>query len=241
MIGRRVLLVLGLLALLVPNTGWAEKMREPKVEYSADSSMDMESMSMKGKIYYTPGKQRQEMGEGMATIIRRDKQVLWQLMGDMYMEMPLDQSENPMEGMDVQTTPVGDEVVNGVKTTKSKVIATMKDGRKFGGFFWTTKDDITVKMDMIMKDGEKKDRMLMELTNLKVEKQDPKLFEPPPGATKNDMGAMMGGMMGGGKGKSPKGRGAPPNLDEMMKGMGSGEGGKGGGVDFNKLREMMGR
>ena len=52
-----------------------------------------------------------------------------------------------------------------------------------------TKDGITVKMDLLSKDGDKKMRMSQELTNLKVEKQDPKLFEIPPGYTKNDVGS----------------------------------------------------
>lgn len=245
---RRFLLLVLPGILLLPAAGWAEKMREPKVDYSADTAMEMESHSMKGKIYYTPGKQRQEMGgaEGMTTILRRDKQVVWMLMGDMYMEMPLDQSEDPMEGMDVQQTVLGEEVVNGVKTTKSKVIGTMKDGRKFGGFFWTTKDDIAVKMDLLMKEGEKKDRIVMELTNLKVGKQDPKLFEPPPGAMKNDMGAMMGfGRGKRGRSDQPE-RGNRPNIEEMMKGMRGGEGegdqGPGSGMDINKMmKDMMGR
>ncbi|MEK9141393.1 MAG: hypothetical protein AAB308_10105, partial [Nitrospirota bacterium] len=69
---------------------------------------------------------------------------------------------------------------------------------------WTTKEGITVKMDMLSKDGDKKMRMTSALTNLKIEKQDPGLFEIPAGYTKNDMGAMMG--MGG-----------MPNMEDMKK------------------------
>ncbi|OHE20705.1 MAG: hypothetical protein A2X95_02855 [Syntrophobacterales bacterium GWF2_56_9] len=152
-----------------------------------------------------------EMGGagGHVTIIRKDKKVMWQLMGNMYMEMSLDRpdSQDP-DTMDVQQTAMGDETVNGVKTTKYKVIATKKDGSKFGGFFWTTKDGITMKMDLLSKDGDKKMRMSSELTNLKIEKQDPKLFEIPPGYTKNDMGAAMG---------QGSGKGGVPNIQEMMK------------------------
>ena len=228
-------------AMSVSNLVWAAKVPEPKVDYSADSVMEAESHTLKGKIHYTPGKQRQEMGgdDGMVMIIRRDKQVIWQLMGDMYMEMPMGQSEsNDLENMDVEQTVVGEETVNGIKTTKSKVIATMADGRKFGGFFWTTKEGITVKMDLLMKEGEKKDRIMMELSNLKIAKQDPKLFEPPPGAVKNDMGAMMGM----GKGRA-KGKAGMPSMEDMMKGMGGGEGAQGAeGMDMNKMmKDMMGR
>lgn len=224
-------------ALLLPVMAFAAPPPEPKVEYSADSTMETEGgMTMKSRIYHSPGKQRMEMGgkDGSVSIIRRDKKVMWQLMGDMYMEMPLSQSQDPHD-MDVQMTTVGEETVNGIKTTKSKVIATKKDGSKFGGFFWTTKDGITVKMDLLSKEGNEKMRITQELTNLKIGKQDPKLFEIPPGYTKNDMGAMMGGM-GGGRGK---GKGGQPSMDEMMKGM-KDEGG--GEVDVNKMMKgLMGR
>jgi len=198
--------------LLLPAAGWSDPLQEPKVDYSADSTMEMEGgMTMKSRIYYSPGKQRMEMGGagGNVIIIRKDKKVMWQLMGSMYMEMAMGgaDSQDPHD-MDVQQTVVGDETVNGVKTTKYKVIATKKDGSKFGGFFWTTKDGITVKMDLMSKDGDKKMRIASELTNLKAEKQDPKLFEIPPGYTKNDMGAMMG---------QGSGKGGVPNIQEMMK------------------------
>lgn len=157
-------------------------------------------------------------GEGMVTIIRRDKKVMWQLMpGNMYMEMSLDRPDSrDLHSMDVQQTAVGEETVNGIKTTKYKTIATAKDGKKFGGFFWVTKDGIMVKADLLYKEGDRKDRVAIELKNLKIGKQDPKLFEVPPGYTKNDIGAMMG------RGKSG---GGPPDMEKMMK----------------EMREMMGR
>ncbi|MBX3235244.1 MAG: hypothetical protein KF814_03750 [Nitrospiraceae bacterium] len=196
--------------LLVPLTSWAMPPVESTVEYSADSVMETEGgMTVKSRLYQAPGKQRMEMGgaEGGVTIIRKDKQVMWQLIGDMYMEMPFDQSKSSgLEGFDIQEqTEVGQEVINGMKTTKTKVIAVKKDGSKFGGFFWTTKEGVVVKTDMLSKEGDRKVRIALELSNVKIEKQDPALFEIPPGLTKNDMGAMMG-------------QSGMPNLEEMMKG-----------------------
>ena len=196
--------------LLIPLAVSAALPPEVQVDYSADSTMETEGgMTMKSRIYHTANKDRMEMGgsDGMTSITRKDKKVVWQLMGNMYMEMPMDTSNT--SGIDafdiVEQAEVGQETINGVKTTKSKVVAVKKDGSgKFGGFFWTTKEGITVKMDMLSKEGDKKMRMTSELTNLKVEKQDPALFEIPAGYTKNDMGAMMG--MGG-----------MPNMEEMKK------------------------
>lgn len=196
--------------ILVPLSVIAAPPPDVKVDYSADSTMETEGgMTMKSRIHHSLNKDRMEMGgsDGMVSIIRKDKKVVWQLMGDMYMEMPMDASNaSGMEALDiVEQTEVGQETINGIKTTKSKIVAVKKDGSgKFGGFFWTTKEGITVKMDMLSKEGDKKLRMTSELTNLKIEKQDPALFEIPPGYTKNDMGAMMG--MGG-----------MPNMDELKK------------------------
>ena len=202
---------MALSVVLVPLTVSAASPPESRVDYSADSTMEMEGgMTMKSHVYHTSGKERMEMGgaDGSVTIIRKDKKVMWQLMGDMYMEMPLDQSNSSdLSAMDVEQNAVGEETINGIKTTKSKVIATKKDGSKFGGFFWTTKEGITVKMDLLSKEGDKKMRMASELTNLKIEKQDPALFEIPVGYTKNDMGAMIG-------------QGGAPNIQDMMKGSG---------------------
>jgi len=196
---------------LLPLAVNAASLPEPKVDYSADSTMETEGgMTMKSRTYYSHGKQRMEMGgaDGNVTIIRRDKKVMWQLMGNMYMEMSMDQLESSdLNSMDVEQTVVGNETVNGVQTTKYKMIATKKDGSKFGGFFWTTKDGIPMKMDLLSKEGDKKMRIVSELTNLKVEKQNPALFEIPVGYTKNDMGAMMG-------------QGGAPNIQEMMKNAG---------------------
>jgi hypothetical protein len=197
-------------AMLAPLTVSAAPLPEVQVDYSADSTMETEGgMTMKSRIYHTANKDRMEMGgsDGMTTIIRKDKKVMWQLMGDMYMEMPMNDSNasgtNAFEI--VEQTEVGQEMVNGMKTTKSKVVGVKKDGLgKFGGFFWTTKEGITVKMDMLSKEGEKKMRMTSELTNIKLQKQDPALFEIPAGYTKNDMGALMGAA-------------GMPNLEELQK------------------------
>ena len=183
---------------------------EVQVDYSADSTMETEGgMTMKSRVYHAANKDRMEMGgsDGMTTIIRKDKKVIWQLMGNMYMEMPM--TDSNASGTDafeiVEQTEVGQETVNGMTTTKSKIVAVKKDGSgKFGGFFWTTKEGITVKMDMLSKEGDKKMRITSELTNLKLEKQHPALFEIPAGYTKNDMGALMGGA-------------GMPNLEELRK------------------------
>lgn len=176
----------------------------PQVEYSANTRMETADGVMEGMVFHTPGKERRELttsGEPMTIIIRQDKKVMWTLMpeANAYMEMSLEESQDKTDfsAYQIDQTIVGEEDINGIKTTKSKVIMTNKDGSKLGGFWWTTKEGIPLKMDMISVEGKTKERMIMELTNLKVGKQNPKLFDIPADYMNMSMGM--------------------PNLSDLMK------------------------
>lgn len=201
---------------------------QPKVEYSADTTLETAETQMKGRINYTPTRERREMvagsgGERMIMIMRPDKKVAWTLMpaDKMYMEMSLAeanaQSKDDISKYQIEQTVVGPEVVNGVNTTKSKIIMTGPKGDKMGGFMWMSPDNIMVKMDAIAIDKNQKMRFKTELTGLKVGKQDPSLFEVPAGYDKVSMPS-LGAMMGGGD----KAQGGKQNAGEAQekKGMG---------------------
>ncbi|MGQ0666899.1 MAG: DUF4412 domain-containing protein [Nitrospiraceae bacterium] len=185
---------------------WAAQLSRPQSEYSADATIQNEEGTSQQRVYATPTKERKEMltgaGDGAVQIFRYDTKVMWMLMPSesMYMEYSMGQKVQG-QGSDTsqwayEDTPMGEETLNGVKVTKYKTIATSTDGKKYGGFSWRTKEGINVKQDLLYKEGNEKKRMLTELNNLKIGKQDPKLFEIPEGFTKFDMGAMMGGAMG---------------------------------------------
>lgn len=230
----------------------AALMERPKVEYSADETMQTEDMSIQQKIFYTPMKERKVMtgssigasGE-MIQIYRYDSKVFWQLMPEqkMYMEHPFGkagQQQGPpdLSKWDFEETVVGEEVMDGMKVTKYKTIATSTDGKKFGGFSWRTKDGIPLKMDLLFKEGTEKKRMTTELKNVKIGKQDPSLFEIPQGFTKFDMAGMMGGMMGRpGAGQEGMGRRqmAPPSSESSPESMPSAD----DKSEVEKASEMM--
>lgn len=204
----RILVVL--IALVISLT-WlpadAGQISRPQAEYSADARVEDEQGTTQQKIFVTPTKERKEMltgsGEGAVMIFRYDTKTMWTLMPseNMYMEYSLAGAQEQGQKNDpsqwtYEDTAMGEETLNGVKVTKYKTIATSTDGKKYGGFSWRTKEGINVKQDLLYKEGNDKKRMLTELSNLKIGKQDPKLFEIPDGFTKFDMGGMMGGMMG---------------------------------------------
>lgn len=187
-------------------------MQPSAAEYSADWTMETEDGAFKAKVYQAPNKERREMsdgGEKMIMITRRDKKIAWNLMPSdrMYMEMKISDpkvSKNDPMNYDVEQTTVGPDTINGVKTIKSKIIMKEKkpNGSKMAGFWWTTKEGVMMKLDVISVEKGKKDRMKMELDHLKIGKQDPSLFEIPSGYSKMDMsmGGMGKMMMGGGEG-----------------------------------------
>jgi len=197
----------------------------PQVEYSADSISQTEDITMQEHVYVTPTKERHEMqgganaGENPIRIFRRDTKVMWQLMPSekMYMEHKMGQGnprERDMSQWDFDETVMGEEVLNGMKVTKYKTIATSSDGKKYGGFSWRTKEGISIKTDLLYKEGNEKHRMMTELKNVKIGKQDPQLFEIPQGYTKFDMGGMMGGAMGReGMGQPGMNRPARPGMN----------------------------
>ncbi|MGH7228798.1 MAG: DUF4412 domain-containing protein [Nitrospiraceae bacterium] len=182
---------------------WAAQLSRPQVEYSADSVMQTEEMTTEQHVYVTPAKERRETltgsGDGSVQIFRYDSKVMWMLMPSekMYMEHSMGKNKgNDPSQWDFEETVMGEETLNGVKVTKYKTIATSTDGKKYGGFSWRTREGISVKTDLLYKEGNEKKRMMTELKNVKVGRQDPQLFEVPKGYTKLDMSGMMGGMMG---------------------------------------------
>ncbi len=157
----------------------------PTVEYSADRTIETSQGTFEGKIYATKDKERTEttmQGMQSVMILRRDQQLGWMIMPAQRMYQKLDykqaQQRSGSQPNDVEITEVGNDTVEGVAATKYKMI--MKDGSA-GGFLWITADGITVKMDMLSKDGRDKNRTTVTLRNLVIGPQDAALFDPPAG------------------------------------------------------------
>ncbi len=198
---RKTRMLLMVAAMTAAGTAQAASPTPPQVEYSADTVIETAEVSMKGRVHYTPTRERREMvmgagGEKMLMITRQDKKVAWTLMPSekMYMETSISQTKEAKDDLSsykIEQTVIGPETVNGVNTTKSKIIMTGPKGEKMGGFMWTTKENIMVKLDAIAVDKQQKHRYKTELTNLKIGKQDPKLFEVPAGYEKMSIPGMF--------------------------------------------------
>lgn len=182
--------------LLFAHNSNANSIPAPDTEYSGVRQVVMAEGSFTQTVHHSHGKERNEMqmeGMSMISIIRPDKNIAWQLMPmqKMYMEVDI-KSANKMSGNapdDVTIEKVGSETLDGINTTKYKIL--MKD-KSAGGFIWLSPENIPVKMDFLSKEGKEKNRVTMTLKNLKVEPQEAALFELPPGyQPMPSMGNMM--------------------------------------------------
>jgi hypothetical protein len=247
---RRLFILIVLAGVFGTTQLWAGQLSRPQVEYSADSVMQTEEGTMEQHVYVTPAKERREMltgdGDGSVQIFRFDSKVMWQVMPSqkMYMEHSTAKAgAKDMSQWDFEETVMGEEVLNGMKVTKYKTIATSTDGKKYGGFSWRTKDGISIKSDLLYKEGNEKKRMMTELKNVKIGKQDPKLFEVPEGFTKFDMAGMMGGAMNrermGRPGMGQPGMGRPDMPAPPKEAPGSPEPPANDRLDIQKAGDMM--
>ncbi|MBI5576380.1 MAG: hypothetical protein HY896_08450 [Deltaproteobacteria bacterium] len=187
--------------------GRAAGFTEPKAEYSADQYISGDGKTMKSKVYHAPKKERmdiEEGGEKQYIITRLDRKVVWIVMPgqNMYMERNIEEGKNPagdhardIRECSIDRKAAGNETVNGVSASRSRVRMSCPDGVRYTGDIWESKDGIMVKMDAVAEDGEKgKTNLKIELKNLKIRKLDPGLFEVPAGFRQMKMpfGAMPG-------------------------------------------------
>jgi hypothetical protein len=205
---RSLLAVIALLTLGAVPSARAEEVPASDAEYSADFIMETAEGASNGRLNVAPGKERREDllqdGDTMVSIRRDDLRRMWMLMPAerMYMEISMDQPAPPgtkrppsPEEYETKMTREGSEELNGLVTTKYKVIMTGKDGSKMGGFWWMSDEGVLVKMDVISVIKGEKTRMKRELTNIQVGPQSPDLFEIPAGYTSMSMG-LASGMLG---------------------------------------------
>jgi hypothetical protein len=184
--------------------GWSE----PTVAHEGVRVMHAEGHEVKTHYrYLPPGKQREEMtieGLSMAIILRQDLGVAWTLLpNNMYMEVAIDEVEQEgpsapsAEGI-VEYKKLGTETVNGWPTTRYHVL-TRQDGDEVEGYFWITEHWIPIRMELSSPDHPG-GSMTMEVRDLRIQAQDPALFEIPAGATKLAGLGGLGGLLGGGEG-----------------------------------------
>ena len=174
-----------------------------EVPFTADATLETAEFKLQTKIYFQSGKIRDELtmeGQNIAYITRPDQGVIWMIMPlGFYMEIPYQNFEQDSEQMQqfklVEREVVGTEEVNGMATTKYRVIYESSDGR-YGGFTWFNKDNIAVRSFIVSDVNGERERVNFEITNLQMGRVDEALFDLPAGMQKFDVGALTRGLGG---------------------------------------------
>ncbi len=190
----RVLCLLGVLVMaLGAGPGWAASVLDLKTEYSAASTIRTSKATQHGRLWRTPTALRHESTDGKrqhTVIARLDRRVAWLLLPEqkLAIEMSLENFGLPVEllnGNGIKQTPVGQETVAGMRTTKVRVERQPGPGPsangRFEGHVWTTADGIIMR---VVGSGENQGRrgdVNLSFSEVRIARQDPALFELPAG------------------------------------------------------------
>lgn len=129
-----------------------------------------------------------QMGmDKMVSIVRPDQKIVIVAYPALraYAETPIpkNQAATGDEDYKIERTKIGAETIDGHPSTKNKVTITGRNNEKQEAVVWNASDlkDFPIRIEIPQTNG----TMVMTYSNVKFEKPDPKLFEPPAGFEKH--------------------------------------------------------
>ncbi|MFQ5953663.1 MAG: hypothetical protein ACE5JZ_01195 [Kiloniellales bacterium] len=187
---RAALLPLVLALAVVPPFANGQQAKVPGLtaEYVAEYRIERLGVVTAGRVYAAPGKERREMtgpSGPLVIIMRHDRRLVWTLMplNRSYAEM----SAAPPEAPAAPPAAVGEDVIEGVRATKYRLAPAAAEGgsgASAAGYVWLTAEGIPIRIEETAVEGERRIAVTVALRNLRIGRQDPALFEIPPGYRK---------------------------------------------------------
>ena len=185
----------------VPAT--AQVLGDASVSFSADRTLTVDGRTFSGRIFHMPGRQRHEqMLEGVQQVVllRADRAQGWLVLPGLhsYVEFSFPQAIAELSDPSLRGTPVGQETIAGLRTTKYRVEHSARDGTSVDGWMWVTGQGIVMKLDGTARPRSGKPTPFsMQLQNVRVGPQDASIFDLPQGFMKlptNALGPLLGGI-----------------------------------------------
>ncbi len=202
---RRSMLLLALFLALAlgDHPAQARLLGDAAISYSAERTVTVNGRSYTGMVFHIPGHDRHEQEiQGIAEVVILDAAARqgWLVLPGLksYVEFAFPQLMAELDAPDLRRSPVGEETVNGVRTTKYRIDHVAADGSRARGFAWVSRQDVLMRLDgTVSRPGARHATAIrMELANLAVAPQDPALFELPPGLIKLPSAALQGLLSG---------------------------------------------
>jgi hypothetical protein len=182
---------------------------DPSVAFSADRTLVLNGETYTGKLYAVPGRQRHEQqigGVEQVILLNGGAAQGFLVMPALgtYVEFRFARAVAELSQADLLATKLGEETIEGRRTTKYRIEHTVRDGTLVDGYLWLTREGIPMRLDgtYTAASGGAPTTVHMELSHLREGPQDAALFTVPPNMMKlqlpaSALGALMGGAKGG--------------------------------------------
>ena len=203
---RLILLFAVIFALAWGGAARAALLGDASVSYRAERTVTVNGRSYTGTVFHRPGHDRHEQEiAGIAEVFLLDAAatrgylVLPGLKS--YVEFDFPRLMAELGDRRLRRSPVGQETVNGVRTTKYRVDYTAEDGMHARGFAWVSGQGVLMRLDgTVTREGSARTTAIsMELDHVEIGPQDPSLFELPTGFYKlptSALTSLLGGKSG---------------------------------------------
>jgi len=170
----------------------AELPTRPSISYKANVSLSVGTITLLGTTWYTPDKERSELGfggakfKGKPSIHRRDKGLLFILneANKTYFTQTLKPGSAQSSLINhkfTEQTKIGTDTIEGIKATKYRVKSDKRKNRQLIGHVWISKDNVLLRVDAQITAKGKTNSFKYALTNLVIGPQPAALFELPKG------------------------------------------------------------
>jgi hypothetical protein len=190
-------LLVGIAVLAGPAQAAPWMLGDPSVPFSADRTLTIGDRSFTGKLYATPGSQRHEQrigGVDQVIILHGKDARGWLVLPTLnsYVEFWFARAATELKADDLLSTKLGEETIDGQRTTKYRIEHTARDGTMADGYVWLTREGIPMRLDGMYSpaNGGEPTNVHMELSNVRQGPQDPSLFAVPQNMMKLPGGAL---------------------------------------------------
>jgi hypothetical protein len=185
------------LALFASSAADARMLGDPGVAFSADRSVTVGDRTFAGKLYAVPGRQRHELtvdGIPQVIILHAGQARGWLLVPGInsYVEFGFAPVEAELSDESLLSARLGEETIDGRRTTKYRVEHVTRNGALVDGYVWLTREGIPMRLDGMYTPahGGKATPVRMELSNLRLGPQETTLFSVPPNMMKLPMSGL---------------------------------------------------
>ncbi|HEV8015826.1 MAG TPA: hypothetical protein VGP48_09850 [Stellaceae bacterium] len=193
-----------MLSLVLALPARAAALLDAPISFSATRTVTIDGKPYTGTEFHEPGRERDEQKLGamdMAFILDGQSSQGFLVVPSIktFVSFPFPPLLSALVDAEMEKTPLGDEPVDHVPTTKYRVEKTTSDGSHGEGFVWVSQRGVLMRLDgVVTSPNGHKTKIAMRLADVKEGPQRPELFAPPVGMNElpfQALAPLLGGIM----------------------------------------------